>query len=150
MQRVGLVVALATFAMAGAVLYFAALSPFTTSSQATTVGGVSCSSYSNHFTVIASQSGYNGSIGHGAPKKIWPILCARAGEQITITVINEDNVEPHGFAVAGYLDAGITVFPGRSETISFYAGTPGEFRIYCNVICAVHVFMQSGLLVVSG
>jgi len=71
------------------------------------------------------------------------------GEEVKITFINEDTVEPHGFAVAGYDDAGVTVLPGRSTTVTFFAGSAGDFKIYCNVICAVHEFMQSGLLVVT-
>jgi heme/copper-type cytochrome/quinol oxidase subunit 2 len=144
-----MVIIVATFVLAGVVLYYASLNPFAPSQQATTVAGVSCTAYHSSFTIIASQSGYNDSIGHGAPGKNWPVLCAHSGEQITITVVNEDSAEPHGFAVAGYLDAGITVLPGRTQTISFYASSPGDFKIYCNVICAVHVFMQSGLLVLT-
>lgn len=113
------------------------------------MSGIDCQSYSTTFTVIATQSGYNDSIGHGAPSKHWPILCAQSGEQITINFINEDTVEPHGFAVAGYDDAGVTVLPGKSTTITFYASSPGDYKIYCNVICAVHIFMQSGLLVIG-
>ena len=150
MQKLGLVIVVATFCLAGAVLYVAAQHPFTPSQAARNVSGINCTSYTQEFTIIATQSGYNDSIGHGAPSKHWPILCAHAGEEVTITVVNEDNVEPHGFAVAGYLDAGITVLPLKTETISFYASTPGDYRVYCNVICAVHPFMQSGVLVLAG
>ena len=149
MEKLGLVMVVLTMVVAGGVLYFVSQNPFNPSQQATTVGGVTCTSYSDTFTIIASQSGYNDSIGHGAPSKYWPVLCTHAGDRVTITVVNEDSVEPHGFAVAGYLDAGVTVLPGKSDTITFYTSAPGEFRVYCNVICAVHIFMQSGLLVVT-
>ena len=149
MQKLGIVIVVLTLALAVTVLYFAAQHPFTPSQGAEAVGGINCTSYTNTFTVVASETGFNDSVGHGAPSKPWPVLCARAGEQVTITVINIDEVEPHGFSVAGYLDAGITVLPGKTETISFYASAPGDYKLYCNVICAVHIFMQSGVLVLS-
>jgi heme/copper-type cytochrome/quinol oxidase subunit 2 len=148
-QKLGLAIVIVTFALAASVLYFSSLHPFTPSQQAKAVSGVNCTSYTDSFTIIETESGYNDSIGHGAPSKSWPILCTKAGEDVTITVVNEDNVEPHGFAVAGYLPAGITVLPGRTDTITFYASSPGDYKVYCNVICAIHVFMQSGVLVVA-
>ena len=149
MQKLGPVIIVATLALAATVLYIASQHPFTPAQQESTVSGIECQSYTTTFTVVATQSGYNDSIGNGAPSKHWPILCAQVGEQITITFINEDTVEPHGFAVAGYDDAGVTILPGKSTTITFYAASPGDYKIYCNVICAVHVFMQSGLLVIA-
>jgi heme/copper-type cytochrome/quinol oxidase subunit 2 len=148
-QKLGLTIVVVTLALAATVLYFASLHPFSPSQGATTIRGVECGSYGSSFTVVATQSGYNDSIGHGVPGKPWPILCVRVGEQVTITFTNGDTVEPHGFAVAGYADAGVTVLPGRSTTMTFYASSPGDFRIYCNVLCAVHPYMQSGVLVVS-
>lgn len=149
MQKLGLVIVVATLAFAATVLYFASQHEFSPSQGASKVSGVNCTSYTNTFTVVATENGYNDSVGHGAPSKPWPVLCARAGEEITITVVNQDDVEPHGFAVAGYLDAGITVLPGKTQTISFYASAPGDYKVYCNVICAVHPYMQSGVLVLS-
>jgi heme/copper-type cytochrome/quinol oxidase subunit 2 len=148
-QKTGLLLVVLTLAVAGAVLYIAAEHPYTPSQGASAVKGVNCTSYADDFTVVASQSGYNDSIGHGAPGKVWPVLCARAGQTVTITVVNEDTVEPHGFAISGYLSAGVTVLPGKSTTLTIDASAPGDFKIYCNVICAVHPYMQSGLLVVA-
>jgi hypothetical protein len=148
-QKIGLVIVVSTLALAAAVLYITSQHPFSPSQGETSIGGIECASYSNSFTVVASQSGYNDSIGHGAPSKHWPILCANLGEEVTITFVNVDTVEPHGFAIAGYDDAGVTVLPGHSTTLTFYASAPGDFKIYCNVICAVHIFMQSGVLVVA-
>ena len=148
-QKLGLLIIVATLALAGAVLYYSSQHPFSPSQQAKAVSDLNCTSYTNTFTVVASQSGYNDSIARGAPSKPWPVLCARAGEQITITVVNVDSVEPHGFAIAGYLDAGVTVLPGKTDTITFYASSPGDYKVYCNVICAIHPFMQSGVLVLA-
>jgi len=148
-QKLGLLIIVATLAFAAGVLYYTSQHPFTPSQQSKDVSGVNCTSFTNTFTVIASQSGYNDSIAHGAPSRPWPVLCARAGEEVTITIVNSDSVEPHGFSIAGYLDAGVTVLPGKTDTITFYAGSPGEYKVYCNVICAIHPFMQSGVLVLS-
>jgi nitrous oxide reductase len=148
-QRLGLLIIVATLALAAGVLYYSSQHPFSPSQQAKVVSGITCTSYTDDFTVIASQAGYNDSIAHGAPSKPWPVLCARAGEEITITIVNNDSVEPHGFAIAGYLDAGITVLPGKTDTITFYGGSPGDYKVYCNVICAIHSFMQSGVLVLA-
>jgi len=148
-QKLGLLIIVATLALTGAVLYYSSQHPFIPSQQSKVVSDLNCTSYTNTFTVVASQSGYNDSIAHGAPSKPWPVLCARAGEEITITVVNVDSVEPHGFAIAGYLDAGVTVLPGKTDTITFYASYPGDYKVYCDVICAIHPFMQSGVLVLA-
>jgi nitrous oxide reductase len=140
---------LGTLALAGGMLYAISLHPPTGAHATTMAVGANCTSYASTFTVVASESGYNGSINHGAPSKPWPILCAHEGEQIKITVVNDDTVEPHGFAISNYLEAGVTVLPGHTSTITLVADSPGEFKIYCNVICAVHPYMQSGVLVVS-
>jgi len=138
-----------TLLLASGLFYVILLHPPTGTHATTTISGAACTSYSSTFTIIASESGYNNSIGAGAPAKPWPILCAQEGEQIKITVINEDTVEPHGFAISNYLEAGITVLPGHTQTITLVVDTPGDFKVYCNVICAIHPFMQSGVLVVA-
>jgi nitrous oxide reductase len=148
-SKTGLLIVVLTFALAATVLIISAEHPFTAAQSATPVSGVNCTSYSDTFTIIASQSGYNDSIDHGTPQNHWPVLCAHVGSELKIIIINVDSVEPHGFAVAGYLSAGITVLPGRTESISILADSAGDYKIYCNVICAVHPFMQSGLLVIS-
>ena len=149
MRKLGLFIVVATMALAAAVLFLASQHPFSPPQGATVIGGVNCNSFTNSFTVVASGTGYNDSEGHGAPSKPWPVLCARAGEEVTITIVNQDTVEPHGFAISGYLDAGVTVLPGKSYTLSFYASAPGDYKVYCNVLCAVHAYMQSGVLVLS-
>jgi heme/copper-type cytochrome/quinol oxidase subunit 2 len=148
LEKLGLVMVVATFALAGGVLYFTYAHPF---AQATAgpVNTTECTSFSNTFTIVGSQSGFNDSFDHRTPGQHWPVMCTHAGEEITIKIINVDSVEPHGFAVTHYLDAGVTILPGKNYTITLFAGTPGDFRVYCNVICAVHEFMQNGLLVVD-
>jgi hypothetical protein len=137
-----------TILSSGLGLYYLSSHPYN-SGAGKTISGVTCSSFSDDFTIIASQTGYNDSIGNGAPKKHWPILCVHAGQFVHITVKNIDSVEPHGFAVAHYNEGGITVIPGGVDTITFYANEKGDFQIFCNVLCAIHPFMLSGVLVVT-
>jgi len=148
-QRSGLLIIVGTLILASGLFYVILLHPPSGTHATTTIAGGGCTSYSSSFTIIASESGYNNSVNEGAPAKPWPILCAQEGEQIKITVINEDTVEPHGFAISNYLEAGITVLPGHTATISLVADSPGDFKVYCNVICAIHPFMQSGVLVIA-
>ena len=36
----------------------------------------------------------------------WPVMTVRQAQTVTIHVENKDPVEPHGFTVAHYFDAG--------------------------------------------
>jgi len=149
LQRSGLLIVAGTFLLAGGLFYVILLHPPTGTHATTTINGAACTSYSNSFTIVESESGYNDSIAAGAPAKPWPILCAEEGEQIKITIINQDTVEPHGFAISNYLEAGITTLPGHTDTITLVADRAGDFKVYCNVICAIHPYMQSGVLVIA-
>jgi heme/copper-type cytochrome/quinol oxidase subunit 2 len=102
------------------------------------------------FLIIANANGFNDSIKHGVPKNSWPIITVQKGTNVTITVFNSD-VEAHGFQVAHYLEnpKQQTIPPGTSLTVTFVANTTGTFRIYCDIYCAVHSFMQSGELIVQ-
>jgi nitrous oxide reductase len=148
-QRSSLLIVATTIILAAGLFYVIVAHPPSGTHATTSIGNGNCTSYSNSFVVVADESGFNNSIAHGAPAKPWPILCAQEGEQIKITVVNDDTVEPHGFAVSDYLEAGITVLPQHSQVITFVADRAGDFKIYCNVICAIHPYMQSGVLVVA-
>lgn len=101
------------------------------------------------FLVVASSTGYNDSIGHGAPYKDWPIITVQQGQTVNITVCNTD-FQAHGFQVTHYYDSNIvTVLPGQVLHVSFVANEAGEFRIYCDVFCSIHIYMQNGELVVT-
>jgi heme/copper-type cytochrome/quinol oxidase subunit 2 len=130
-------------------LYYMTQLPNATAAEGTPISGVSCASYSSSYTIMASETGYNDSIGHGAPKTHWPVLCVHSGQDITITVVNHDAVEPHGLAIRNYDEGGVTVLPGGTVKLTFFANKLGDYLIFCNVICAIHPFMQSGVLVVS-
>ncbi len=98
------------------------------------------------FTIIASPTGFNRSTSVGAP---WPQMTVHQGQTVTIQVENKDPVEPHGFTVAHYFDSGVTLRPGQTYTLTFLADQRGTFRVYCNIFCTVHIYMQSGQLTVE-
>ena len=110
---------------------------------------VGCVKPTDGFLIIASNTGYNDSIGHGAPQKAWPIINVTQGQTVNITVCNTD-VQAHGFQVSHYYDSSIvTVTPGQVLHVSFVADQAGTFRIYCSIFCSIHIFMQSGQLRVT-
>ena len=101
------------------------------------------------FLVIASNRGYNDSIGHGAPENAWPIINVTEGQTVNITVCNTD-VQAHGFQITHYYDSEVvSVAPNQVLHVSFVANKAGAFQIYCSIFCSIHVFMQSGQLRVT-
>jgi len=106
-----------------------------------------------HFTIIESDppdplAGLNGSYYKPLGTQ-WPIIRTHLGDTVIITVINNDSREIHGFAIAYYDNRGFSLAPGHQHTISFVANEAGTFRMYCNVFCAIHPYMQNGILIVS-
>ncbi len=131
-------------ALAG-VSYFALYSPFVGPGGP---ASVTCSSFHTKFLVIADNRGFNDSVDHGVPKNYWPVLCVHQGDSVNVTVTNTSG-EPHGFSIAHYFDQGFSVAGGQSMTFSFVAVQNGTFSIKCNILCSVHAFMVSGILVVK-
>ena len=119
-------------------------------------GPPSVSSSAGHllyFTIIESDppdplAGINGSYYRGLTAQ-WPIIRVHKGDTVIITVINNNSREIHGFAIVHYDDRGFSLAPGQRHTISFVANEVGSFRMYCNVFCAIHPYMQNGELIVS-
>lgn len=107
-----------------------------------------CVKPANGFVIIASDTGFNDSIGHGAPEKSWPIITVHQGEAVTIVVCNTDR-QAHGFQIAHYDSSIQTVEPGQVLKVPFVANQAGTFQIYCSIFCTIHVYMQSGLLNVT-
>ena len=106
-----------------------------------------------HFTIIESDppdplAGMNGSYYKPLGTQ-WPIIRIHQGDTVIITVINDNSREIHGFAIVHYDDRGFSLAPGQGQTISFVANEVGSFRMYCNVFCAIHPYMQNGVLIVS-
>ncbi len=101
------------------------------------------------FLVVASDTGYNDSIGHGAPEKNWPVIDVKQGQNVTIVVCNID-VQAHGFQITHYYDKNeVTLTPGQVIKVNFIASQAGSFDIYCEIFCSIHIYMQSGLLNVT-
>lgn len=108
-----------------------------------------CVKPADGFLIIASSLGYNDSIGHGAPTNPWPMINVTVGSTVHIVVCNTD-FQAHGFQVSHYYEGSIyTVEPGQILDVSFVADQVGTFRIYCNIFCTIHIFMQSGQLRVT-
>ena len=132
-------------ASATTVFYLASKGRNTTT---TTLGG-ECVKPADGFLIVASSRGYNDSIDHGAPENSWPIINVLQGQTVNITVCNTD-FQAHGFQVSYYYASSvITIVPGQVLHVSFVASKTGQFRIYCNIFCSIHPFMQNGLLNVT-
>jgi FtsP/CotA-like multicopper oxidase with cupredoxin domain len=112
-----------------------------------TISKSTCDRPPNFILIIADLSGFNNSIGHGAPANPWPIIRVHRGDVVRLLVCNEDPTQPHGFAIVTYLDAGIPLAPGDAYRIVFTANVPGSFVIYCNIFCTIHRFMVGRLIV---
>jgi len=104
------------------------------------------------FLIVAADpgstyEGFNGSAYHLLTQ--WPVMRVHLGQQVVITVMNCASSEPHGFAITHYLDSGIVLRAGAISIVNFTADEKGTFRVYCNIFCAIHPYMQNGELVVS-
>ncbi len=114
-----------------------------------TVTKSTCDRPPGFILIIADLSGYNNSIGHGAPAQPWPVVRVAKGQVLHFLVCNLDQTQPHGFAITYYFDAGLPIMPGQAYRISFTATEAGTFTIYCNIFCTIHIYMR-GQLIVSG
>ena len=94
------------------------------------------------FTIVAGQTGFNDSKYHQGS---WPVMTVNRCEMVRITIINNDT-QAHGFTIDYYAVKGVEVLPDQPFTFTFQVSRTGQFRVYCNVYCTVHIFMQNGLL----
>jgi len=137
------VVALA--ALAAGIAFDLSLKP----RQASTTLPAGCVKPPNGFLIIASNTGYNDSVAHGVPSKPWPVINVTQGQMVSINVCNTDSFA-HGFQIIHYHDGQIyAVGPGQVTHVQFVANEAGTFQIYCAIPCEVHLYMQSGQLVVA-
>jgi len=110
-----------------------------------------CVRPANGFLIIASNRGYNDSVGHGVgPNDSWPVLNVQMGQSVIVVVCNTD-IEAHGFQIYHYFDSHtVSIAPRQVIRVSFVANETGTFRIYCSIFCVIHVpYMQYGKLVVT-
>lgn len=99
-----------------------------------------------HFTISESNQGFNESATHSPP---WPVMNVYSGQIVTIVVENNDTVSSHGFVITHYFDAGVSLRPGESHTVTFVANQTGTYLVFCNIVCPVHSTMQYGQLKVN-
>lgn len=104
------------------------------------------------FTIIESDpgnnyEGMNGSAYHLSVQ--WPIITVHQGQRVVIHIYNCASSESHGFAITNYFNAGVTVRPGQSYTLTFVANQKGSFRMFCSIFCSIHPLMQNGAFVVT-
>lgn len=148
-----LAVVLAALASAGLVIYTSTSNTASSNGTSSTMVKLpaGCVKPANGFLIIASNLGYNDSIGHDAgPNSPWPVIRVQQGQTVNIVVCNID-VQPHGFQINHYFDSNIeTLDPGQVIKLTpFVASQSGTFQIYCSIFCTIHIYMQYGQLVVS-
>jgi len=112
-----------------------------------TVTKSTCDRPPGFILIIADLTGFNNSIGHGAPANPWPIIHVHRGDAVRLLVCNKDMTQPHGFAITTYFDAGVTMTPGDAYKLVFTATIPGTFVVYCNIFCTIHIYMVGRLIV---
>jgi len=112
-----------------------------------TVMKPTCTRQPGFTLIIADLSGFNDSIGHGAPAHPWPIVYVEKGQVVRFLVCNLDQTQAHGFAITYYFDAGVPIMPGEAYTIVFTATKAGTFTIFCNIFCTIHIYMRGELVV---
>lgn len=63
-------------------------------------------------------------------------LRARQGDDVTLTIVNDDEDQPHDWALLSYGGQDIEAFvgPGASKTITFEAHAVGTYRVVCQVV----------------
>jgi len=146
-----LIMGLATILIVGlaALISYESAAPSDYSASSQTPLPAGCARPSGGFLIVASSLGYNDSIGHGAPSISWPVLDVAAGTNVSIAVCNM-YAFPVGFQITHYLDERlVSVAPGNTLVVSFIANEAGVFFIYCSVFNPIHIFLQSGKVVVS-
>ena len=106
------------------------------------------------FTIIESDNGVNKGMNGSYYKPFnitWPVMHVFKGQEVIIQIYNCASSEPHGFAIAHYHDQSLlSIAPGQSYTLPpFIANEVGNFTVYCDIFCAIHPYMQNGLLMVT-
>jgi plastocyanin len=150
-QRIVLVLVVVAVIGAGAVasLYVLSLGRSTSTDNGLPPG---CTEPTGGFLIVASHLGYNESELHGAgitPGVTWPKMTVTQGQTVNITVCNTD-VQAHSFEIEYYEQGQAnTLVPQQVLHFSFVASRAGTFQVYCEIPCSIHIYMQSGQLVVT-
>ena len=111
--------------------------------------GATCAKPTDGFLIVVNSLGFNNSAAHGAPAQSWPILSVPDNSDVVIAVCNTYQ-QPVGFQVAYYLQNPIErIQPGQTLVVSFTTNQTGTFDIYCDVFSSIHLYLQSGELMVT-
>ncbi len=97
------------------------------------------------FTIIGDLDGYNESRRQDGAG---PSLTVQDCDTVVINFANRD-VQAHGLAVDFYAVNGLEVLGGDSAKVQFLAYKPGDFRVFCNIVCSIHSSMQHATLMVK-
>jgi plastocyanin len=62
-----------------------------------------------------------------------PVLFAKQGESVEITLVNADRAQAHSFVIPELQVKSRQVMPGQKETLTFVADKAGDYRFYCDV-----------------
>jgi hypothetical protein len=113
--------------------------------------GSGCQNAPGYILIIADLQGFNDSVDHlqKYPSAPWPMITVHLGDLVRIFVCNRDDYAPHGFAIEHYFDVGTAIMPHKSFALTFTADMRGNFTMYCNIFCPVHVYMLNGQLTVE-
>lgn len=170
MSRLAFIVIIIAVVALSVIIIYASPYLFTKSTSGPGLLHANCNSVSNNSPVVHTASG--GSSGNASflivetdpPSPLagingsyfvptstqWPVLHVRVNQTVTIHVINCASSESHGFQIQHYDDHSIiSIQPGQSYDVTFVASKAGTFKVFCDIFCAIHAFMQNGSLIVS-
>jgi hypothetical protein len=91
---------------------------------------------------VISLSGYDDSQHHSRP---WPIMNVTVDWDVIIHILNNDTSQTHGFAITHYFDQGVTLQPGKSCDLTFFASQTGTFPIYNTIFDTTDLFEHAQL-----
>jgi hypothetical protein len=105
-----------------------------------------------YISIIADLNGFNDSVDYLTASNFsrpYPIVEVTQGSTVHILFCNLAVFETFGLAIQHYFEAGAIVTPGNATVITFLAKDPGNYSMYNNILVPVHVFVESGRLVVK-
>ncbi len=135
-RTIAIVVAIMLVASSAATYFFAIYLPSIATIPCVTTGNTHC------FTIVASLSGYNGSVHQPLP---YPVISVPKGDTVVLRLINNDSAQSHGLAVQVYAANGIIAHVGETKTMSFQATTIGKFQIYDPIITTIDAYEKAEL-----
>lgn len=76
-------------------------------------------------------------------------VIVRQGDEVTITLVNDDPIQAHDWALLGYAGRDVEAYtlPGETKSVTFTASEAGTFRVVCQVVSHKQSGMQGHLIV---